>query len=310
MSQKRYNSSDTQQLPLQSYIEDLKDSFGEMHPIPTDIQPRQKTKHPNINAVLLDIYGTLLISEAGDIGLVSDNINTTSPTILYAGSEKLFYPFARIKKILTELIKAEHALIKNKYPRISSPEVDIIEVWHSLYRYLEIAECSIADLTKTALNFEIQCNKIWLMPGSKELLTYLNRNQIPTGIVSNAQFYTPLFLEYLLGAGLSEWGIQESLSSWSYKKKRGKPDLSLFDKSIDVLKKRYNIHEENILYIGNDMLNDIYTAGSKGMQTALFAGDKRSLRLREDKDLIKGIVPDFIITDLKQIISHIGEKTE
>ena len=36
-----------------------------------------------------------------------------------------------------------------------------------------------------------------------------------------------------------------------------------------------------VLYVGNDMLNDVYAAGQVGFRTALFAGDQRSLRMRQ-----------------------------
>ena len=59
------------------------------------------------------------------------------------------------------------------------------------------------------------------------------------------------------------------------------------------------------LYLGNDMLNDIYPAQKVGFKTALFAGDARSLRLREDDPGCKNLSPDIIITDLIQLLDHI-----
>ena len=38
---------------------------------------------------------------------------------------------------------------------------------------------------------------------------------------------------------------------------------------------------ERVLFVGNDMLNDVAAAAAVGLRTALFAGDQRSLRLRE-----------------------------
>ena len=56
-----------------------------------------------------------------------------------------------------------------------------------------------------------------------------------------------------------------------------------------------------ILYLGNDMLNDIWAAAQVGFRTALFAGDARSLRLREDREEIGDISPNAVITELKQL---------
>jgi putative hydrolase of the HAD superfamily len=37
------------------------------------------------------------------------------------------------------------------------------------------------------------------------------------------------------------------------------------------------------------------------MKTVLFAGDQRSLRLREDRTEVAGLIPDAIITELRQL---------
>jgi putative hydrolase of the HAD superfamily len=48
------------------------------------------------------------------------------------------------------------------------------------------------------------------------------------------------------------------------------------------------------------MRNDIVPAARVGFQTVLFAGDRRSLRLREnDHSLDRSVVPDLIVNDLQ-----------
>jgi putative hydrolase of the HAD superfamily len=60
------------------------------------------------------------------------------------------------------------------------------------------------------------------------------------------------------------------------------------------------------LYVGNDMLNDIYPAKQLGFQTALFAGDTRSLRLRPDDPRCANLSADLVLTELSQLIEHIS----
>ncbi|MCL1812348.1 MAG: hypothetical protein FWG29_02365, partial [Treponema sp.] len=55
------------------------------------------------------------------------------------------------------------------------------------------------------------------------------------------------------------------------------------------------------LYIGNDMKNDITGAAGEGFTTALFAGDRRSLRLREDDPACAGKRPDMVLRDLQTL---------
>ena len=49
------------------------------------------------------------------------------------------------------------------------------------------------------------------------------------------------------------------------------------------------------------MLNDILPATKCGFRTALFAGDARSLRLRDQDSRVADITPDIIATDLAQL---------
>jgi putative hydrolase of the HAD superfamily len=50
------------------------------------------------------------------------------------------------------------------------------------------------------------------------------------------------------------------------------------------------------------MRNDIRPAKAAGFQTALFAGDRRSLRKRPDDACCRHLLPDMIVTDLRQLI--------
>jgi putative hydrolase of the HAD superfamily len=49
------------------------------------------------------------------------------------------------------------------------------------------------------------------------------------------------------------------------------------------------------------MLKDIWPATQLGFKTALFAGDGRSLRLREDDERCRAVQPDLVIDHLSQL---------
>jgi putative hydrolase of the HAD superfamily len=53
------------------------------------------------------------------------------------------------------------------------------------------------------------------------------------------------------------------------------------------------------------MLNDIYPAKNTEFKTALFAGDSRSLRLRQEDKRCEDLLPDIVITDLIQLLEHL-----
>ena len=78
----------------------------------------------------------------------------------------------------------------------------------------------------------------------------------------------------------------------------------MFNVTAEQLEKM-GVSAHSVLYVGNDLLNDIYPAKMAGFKTALFAGDARSLRLRENDSKCKDLSADIVITDLIQILDHI-----
>ena len=217
--------------------------------------------------MLFDIYGTLLVSSAGG----------THPDPL-----------------IREAISQAHAVSPHPYP-----EVDIREIhaaWHP--------ELSPEEIEELAIQQECELNPAAPMPGALETLQALKSAGIPAGLISNAQFYTVPLLEKALGATLPDLGIDPALCHFSYLAKRAKPDTFLFQAAHQILARR-GIPAGSVLYIGNDVRNDIDPARETGFRTALFAGDPRSLRLHgrtlEDSgancivnDLLE--IPDLVAT--------------
>jgi putative hydrolase of the HAD superfamily len=125
--------------------------------------------------------------------------------------------------------------------------------------------------------------------------------------ISNAQFYTPVILNYFLHGTISESEqvnpFDSDLTVFSYQHQRSKPDAFLFELLKNQISKKYGIYADEILFIGNDMFRDIYPASLAGFKTALFAGDTKSLRLRQERPELKKVTPDYIVTSLSQIIN-------
>ena len=120
------------------------------------------------------------------------------------------------------------------------------------------------------------------MPNAAAVLQKLAAREILLGVVSNAQFYTPLILRALFDVGsLDQLGFRQDLCLWSYKSRRAKPDPLIFEDAT-VRFAELGVPPEQILYVGNDMRNDVWAPQELGWRTALFAGDARSLRWRND----------------------------
>ena len=139
------------------------------------------------------------------------------------------------------------------------------------------------------------------MPYLKETLADIKETGLLMGIISNAQFYTPLLFPALIDQDLTACGFDNDLSWFSYQSKRAKPDTWMYEQARSALEAR-EVAAEEVLYVGNDMLNDMLPAATVGFKTALFAGDKRSLRLREDHPEAAQVQVDCIITDLRQLL--------
>ena len=280
------------------------------------------TPPKGIRAVVFDIYGTLLISGSGEVGTATDNYSDYKKPLSFShafdsvgvtpsSSDEKFNELCT--NLYIDTIKARHAELSQA--GVDYPEVNILEIWQSIWQSLDETreiELNGYTLIKLALEYELAANPTWLMPNVRHTLESLSQSEYHLGIVSNAQFYTPLILETLLGSSLDEAGFSNDLLVWSYQLGRAKPSPRMFAPLVETLKNTYSIAPSEVLYVGNDMLNDIYTASASGCKTALFAGDRRSLRLRGENSLVQSLQSDAIITDISQLqqlleLSHVKE---
>jgi len=268
-----------------------------LYPIATGLHPKGRLPK-KAKAILFDIYGTLFISGSGDIGSSKKELKNTDLL------EKLFKGFSikePVDKILNHFfhtIEKTHARLKKN--GIDFPEVEIDRIW------MEVL--GIDDREKVhhfAASYEMIVNPVFPMPHLPEILAFCREKQILMGIVSNAQFFTLDLFEKFLNAEPEKLGFDPDLIFLSYKFGYAKPSLFLFQKAVSKLAAR-NITPDAAVYAGNDMLNDIYAARKAGFKTALFAGDKRSLRLRAENPQCKNMTPDIVITDLIQLVDHIA----
>jgi len=66
------------------------------------------------------------------------------------------------------------------------------------------------------------------------------------------------------------------------------------------------IEPARVIYVGNDVLNDMLPARTAGFKAVLFAGDRESLTLRKDRAECAGFKPDAVIKKLPQLLEIIG----
>ena len=250
-----------------------------------------------IDGMLFDVYGTLLISGSGEVGSASTSaIDFLKMTALLKRYRIPQTPRQLLNRLSTT-IRTAHRQSQTK--GVEYPEVDMLGIWREV-----LGKRVPDDLAGFALAFELIVNPVYPMPHLGRLLSACRSRGLKMGIVSNAQFYTPILFEFFMNAGMTALGFDPELVVFSYRYGRAKPSPVLFEAVGEALIKKGG-QRAATLYVGNDMLNDIKPAHEAGFQTALFAGDARSLRLRKDDPRCDGVSADIIVTELMQLLDFI-----
>ncbi len=281
-----------------------------LHPIPTGAPVNVRHSEKRVKGVIFDIYGTLLVSASGDIDKTSLACDSIVAALNFCGIE------TTDNEELLALAIPEYKKTIGQYQELGRsndcryPEIDIRAVWETLLEKFFTVGIAIdtgvkPDIDRIAFIFEILSNRVYPMPNMEEIIVELYRMNLKLGVISNAQFYTPIIMNYFMSGNIVESEridfFDEDLSLYSYKERRSKPDVGMFKKLAEILNDDYGIAPEEALFVGNDMYKDIYPAATAGFQTVLFAGDKRSLRMREDQPEVAGLAPDYTIIGLEQL---------
>lgn len=280
-----------------------------LEPLPTGYPPR-RDRIAGVRAVIFDIYGTLVISGSGDVGSSDTNLRSEAigPALRAVGLEVAELP----EQEPVALVRRLHDIIAEHHERsrergIAYPEVDIVAVWQQ-WLFAEgqgSTAARVGLVQRLAAEFEARANPSWPMPGGAESLRRIAAAGLPMGIVSNAQFFTLQMLDAALGGEPHQLGFDMDLSIFSFRYGHAKPASKLFDVLVAALAWR-GIAPAEAIYVGNDMLNDVAAASRAGLRTALFAGDRRSLRLRDGDPRIAGCAPDVVLSELSELSRVLG----
>ena len=150
--------------------------------------------------------------------------------------------------------------------------------------------------------------------GVVDALIKLKKGNIKPGIVSDAQFYTPIDLTLLtrkqsnnmLDDYLELFDVDLIYYSYEYGMTKANP--TLFQKLYDTLYE-YQILPSQTVFVGNDLFLDIKPAADIGMRTAFFAGDDKSAFVH---DTGGEIIPDIVFDswdELPEKISFFKDKS-
>ncbi len=257
---------------------------------------RRVPKIERVGAVIWDVYGTLMALSVGDLESTLAKKKTLSGAFRRTIREFGLYevldgdPPETLMDLYIGEIKKTH---RRKHARGEfSPEVKIERIWLRILKKLEAKGYRpIADGKEIGLDLALRVAYFFddvyqtkaLYPGAQETLEGVRRLGLRQGIISNAQFYTPIALNML---GVS------------------KPNPLAFERA-KVRLHAMGIEPDRVLYVGNDVLNDMLAARAAGFRGVLFAGDRESLNLRKDRPECAVFRPDAVIKSLPQLLEII-----
>ncbi|MCL1992080.1 MAG: HAD family hydrolase [Spirochaetes bacterium] len=247
-------------------------------------------------AVLLDVYGTLFSSAAGDIGLAAPADGGGVSVALEGLAGEYGLGGAQMQGFFRQKVAEIHKGLSHKG---SWPEVRVEEIWSGFLAGRGLS-AGLKAARELALRYELAVNPVFPMPGAREAIGGLSASGFPLGIISNAQFFTPLLFEAFFDASAEGLGFDPGLLIWSFEHEAAKPSPELFDKAAQGLLSR-GVKACECLFAGNDMLSDIFGARLAGFAAVLFAGDSRSLRLREGDARLAQTEPSLVIRALGEL---------
>lgn len=279
------------------------------HFAPAPVTPVAR-KLPGIKLVVFDVYGTLVDSGTrGRPSLSEPEACRRMVALLRRAGMRV--QAGRADQFIAE---ARRAMIARAHARartrgVDWPEVDMRVIWERVLR-AGIREGALGGAiaiglpARLALEYEGMRNPVALLPGAKDALAFLRARGIRMAVVSNAQYFTPLILEILLGMTLNAAGFDRRLCAWSYRLGRAKPSPLLIRMVLDRARRLYGIKPAETLSIGNKWENDLAPALALGCRTALLAGSARSFGLPAGE--VERLPADLVLTHWSQLEKALG----
>jgi len=308
---------------------------GELHKAHPN--PQTRLLHPfsyrssqeklnDVQVCIFDVYGTLFNYWKPGFGKETSKkqalLEAFRKTISYFNMGPYLLemdPESPAEKTLWDLyhglIAIKHNLLIEK--EIEFPEVKIEDVWLAILLMLKRRgygftqkdfgpETQLAQCIAYYYNF-YAFNR-GLYPGVSDALVALKKKNMRLGIVSNAQFYTPidltLFLRDQTGDHIDDLGelFDPDLVFYSFEYSVAKPGQVLFRKLFDALYE-FQVLPSQTVFVGNDLAADIRPASEAGMKTALFTGDDQSMFTH---DLENTVVPDISFATWDDLVEKVS----
>ncbi|MBN1576754.1 MAG: HAD family hydrolase [Chitinispirillaceae bacterium] len=282
-----------------------------------------------VRAVICDVYGTLVNYWSDDFSHPQRKdaalLKAFRKVADYFGMEpslKAINPSDAPEKTLYDFYNGLITLKRERErKKCDFPEIRIEEIWEVIITLLRRHgytppagnEENRRDFSrKIAWFYNFHALGRQLYPGVVETLVQLKKKNIVAGLLSNAQFYTPIDLTLMIrdqrGGTIDDFVelFDSDLTFFSYEYQVAKPNPLLFRRLYDALYE-YRILPDQSVFIGNDLSIDIAPAQEAGMKTAFFTGDRHSAYFH---DLAGKVIPDITFSHWTDLIERLSFHTE
>ena len=309
---------------LQEYADWLEERDDLLWPKPPKAEPAKATAYlkplEGIRAVTWNVYGTLLRTSDGEF-LVQVPQQLRMQIALEKTIEEFkmwnaMYrkPGAPWEAMHQQFVRfVDERRMAGTRQKGDAPEIDLADIWRKLlgqlkqteYEYDEAFYGDKEELSeKIAYFFHASLQGVEAAPNALAALQAVSGAGLKQGLVADAQ---PFTLAELLRA-LRRQGplpppaelFASECSVLSYQEGVRKPSPSLFHACLERLSEQ-GIEPEQVLHVSNRLRDDLAVAKQSGMRTALYAGEKLSLKATREEVLDPELKPDRLLTDLGQI---------
>ncbi len=289
--------------------------------------PSKHEKLLDVKVVIFDVYGTIFdywrndryATEKKKMAHLLDSFAKTADYFGMGDILAKMNPDATPEQTLRDFY---HGLIALNHEKLlkkgkTFPEVRIEEIWMMIIMMLARHGYSTEHLGLGDQREVSKCMAYFynfhslgrgMYPGVLSAIQALKKNNLRLGILSNAQFYTPidmnLFIRDQSNQALDDFSelFEDSLTIFSYEIGVAKPNSMLFRKLFDALYELHVLPSQAVL-VGNDLAQDIKPAQEAGLLTAFWAGDDKTAFLH---DLAGEIIPDVVFTDWAHLSSKLS----
>ncbi len=309
---------------LQEYADWLADREDLRWPLPPKPEAPKATAYlkplPGVRAVAWNIYGTLLRIADGDL-----LFEVPQPLRMQIALEKVdaefnmwnhMYrkPVAPWKYLLEQYQKLlERQQMAATKVKGDVPEVSSSQIWRQILAQLEEKDYQYdvefyGDMDqlseKVAYFFHASLQGLEAAPNALRALETVAAGHLHQGLLADGQSFTLVQLLRCLGAQgkLPPLGdlFQPDLIGLSCQVGVRKPSKTLFQ-AFQQRAGENGLAPDEVLYVSSRLDQDLAVAKAFGMSTALYAGDKLSLKATKEEIANPKLRPDRLLTDLAQI---------